>query len=340
MVHSNQDVGIIGTEPSIVRAKELVVKAQGLRILFVGETGVGKTPFARYSNRVMREVSDKERPFEQINCACLSPEHFQDQLFGHKRGAFTGAISDKKGLVEIARGGDLFLDEIGDMPLETQSHFLTFLDTMEYYPLGEDRKRKAEVRVLCATNCNLKALVELGKFRKDLYSRISQVIVEIPPLRERPGDIAALFRHFIQVFAGGPKRYDEAIISLMESYSWKEGNVRELRDAVEYLCLMASSSECIAISHMADRFRSHHERNNSDYQAKMEDVSFASKFGLEHYLERIEKSLLEKCLTKNSGSLEKMARQLRISRPTLYRRLKKYDILGTKGYEADFVLVG
>jgi len=326
---------IVGSNEAILRAQERIIQAQGLRILLVGETGVGKTPFARFSNEVVSEATGTDRPFEQINCACLSSEHFQDQLFGHKRGAFTGAIADKRGLVEIARGGDLFLDEIGDMPLETQAHFLTFLDTMEYYPLGEDKKRRAEVRVICATNRDLRAMSEQGTFRRDLYSRISQVVVEIPALRDRPEDIAPLFRHFVQYFGVGPKPYDEAIVTLFEDYSWKEGNVRELRDAVEYLCLMSASSERIRVEHVGDRFRNETSQTASgNYQPKLEDVWFVSKFGLENYLERIEKSLLEKCLTRNLGSLESMARQLRISRPTLYRRLKKYAILGARELES------
>src|SRR5690606_26115706 len=108
-----------------------VEEAASLRVLSCGETGVGKTPFARYSNEVVSSRTGQMRPFEQLNCACLNTEQFQDQLFGHKKGAFTGAISDKRGLVELARGGDLFLDEIGEMPLETQAMFLTFLDSME-----------------------------------------------------------------------------------------------------------------------------------------------------------------------------------------------------------------
>ncbi len=331
---------IIGTNEMVVRAKEKVEQAQSLRILFVGETGAGKTPFARYSNRVMSELTGFNRAFEQINCACLSPEHFQDQLFGHKRGAFTGAIADKKGLVEIARGGDLFLDEIGDMPLETQAHFLTFLDTMEYYPLGEDKKRRADVRVLCATNRDLKAMAEEGRFRKDLYSRISQVTVEIPALRERREDIAPLFRHFVAKFCGVAKPFDEAIVTLLENYTWKEGNVRELKDAVEYLCLMSASSDRIRVEHVGDRFRNEtNEAEGGDYAPKLEDVWFVSKFGLENYLERIEKSLLEKCLTRNLGSLESMAKQLRISRPTLYRRLKKYSILNARELDSPYVAV-
>jgi two-component system response regulator PilR (NtrC family) len=134
---------IIGSNARLLQAKALVEEAAGLRVLFYGETGVGKTPFARFSNQVLSRLTGEMRPFEQINCAALNTEQFQDSLFGHKKGAFTGAISDKRGLVELAKGGDLFLDEIGEMPLETQALFLTFLDSMEYYRLGDDVKRRS-----------------------------------------------------------------------------------------------------------------------------------------------------------------------------------------------------
>jgi two-component system response regulator PilR (NtrC family) len=317
---------VIGQSEAIQRAKREVERAQGLRILFVGETGVGKTPFARYSNAIM--AGNHPRPFEQVNCACLSPEHFQDQLFGHRKGAFSGAVGDKRGLVDIARGGDLFLDEIGDMPLSTQSHFLTFLDTMEYYPLGDDKKRHAEVRVLCATNRDLRRLVEEGTFRQDLFSRISQVTVEIAPLRERTEDIRPLMESFILQFVGENKPYDEAIVSLFEKNGWREGNVRELKDAVECLCLLSRHEPRLEARFLGDRYRGEvMEVQCAEPTFSVEqDLWMLSRFGLENYLEKVEKACLERLLKKNEGSLESMARQLGMSRPTLYRRLKKYSI--------------
>jgi len=323
---------IVGESEGILKAKRKVEQAQNLRILFYGETGVGKTPFARYSNEIVSRAEGRKRPFEQVNCACLSHEHFQDQLFGHKRGAFTGAIADKKGLVELAKGGDLFLDEIGDMPLETQAHFLTFLDTMEYYPLGEDRKRQADVRVLCATNRDLKKMVEAGTFRKDLYSRISQVIVDIPPLRDRGSDVELLFRHFVREFSGGPKSIDLGLIDVLANHSWEEGNVRELRDVAEYLSLMSRNSDRIEREHLGEGYRqtARVQATAAAEGVPAEDIGLLSEVGLELYLDQVEKKLLEKYLHQNLGSLESMAKQLRISRPTLYRRLKKYSIMGVK----------
>lgn len=320
---------IIGTSDGIRRAVRLVEQAKDMRILFYGETGVGKTPFAWLSNRVVSDMTGRERAFEQVNCACLSTEQFQDQLFGHRKGAFTGAISDKRGLVDLAKGGDLFLDEIGDMPLEAQAHFLTFLDSMEYYRLGEDKKLKAEVRVICATNKDLKKMVEEGKFRQDLYSRISQVVVHIPPLRERPEDIEPLFEHFVQRYAGFAKPYDRQIVDLFRKFTWEEGNVRELRDAIEYLCIMSRDSDRIEVEHLSDRYRPFREPAQSVGRPTAEPLlstELLFDYGLETYLEHVEKQVLEQQLAAHTGSVEAMAKKLKVSRPTLYRRLKKYDI--------------
>ncbi len=321
---------IVGSSESIRRALKMVEQAQDMRILFYGETGVGKTPFAAYSNLVVSRNSGGTRPFEQVNCACLNNEQFQDQLFGHKKGAFTGAISDKRGLVEIAQGGDLFLDEIGDMPLETQANFLTFLDSMEYYRLGDDRKRKASVRILCATNKDLRKMVAEGKFRQDLYSRISQVVIDLPPLRERPGDIEVLFEHFIKQFSGYAKAYDSEILRQFKKFSWEEGNVRELRDAVEYLCMMARNEDRLTLEHLSPKYRPLKDSTTLLHPLKpvslQPDVDALGEFGLENYLEHFEKQLLESQLKAHTGSVETMAKKLKVSRPTLYRRLKKYDI--------------
>jgi len=324
----NNATGLIGSHPAFLQSKSLVEKAGGLRILFYGETGAGKTPFARYSNEVMNQTQGSNRPFEQLNCACLNPEHFQDLLFGHKKGAFTGAIADKKGLVELADGGDLFLDEIGDMPISTQAHFLTFMDSLEYYRLGDDRKRRANIRVICATNRDLKKMVEEGTFRRDLYSRISQMIIPIPALRERRSDIAALVQFFIQTFCGYQKPFESEVMNILTNHSWVEGNVRELKDAVEYLCLVGKNDAMLRVNHLGDRFMKG-EMGVGDSVSFLNEpprsIEAVYQIGLDAYMERLEKHLLEKLLEVNDGCMEKLARQLKTSRSTLYRKLKKYE---------------
>jgi DNA-binding NtrC family response regulator len=330
---------IVGTNARLLQAKALVEEAAGLRVLFYGETGVGKTPFARFSSQVLSRLTGEMRPFEQINCAALNTEQFQDSLFGHKKGAFTGAISDKRGLVELAKGGDLFLDEIGEMPLETQALFLTFLDSMEYYRLGDDVKRKADVRILSATNRDLKQMVEAGKFRKDLYSRISQVVVNIPSVRDRKDDIPQLLEHFILRFAGHPKPYDPAVLELLVMRTWEDGNVRELQDAVEYLCLKSRGSDRIEVSHLGVRYLPSQGASaqastlSPEASAGVAILNYdkVMREGLELYLDVLEREILEQCLSRYPGTLDEMARDLRVSRPTLYRRLKHHQISSMRG---------
>lgn len=326
---STADLQIVGRDAGLLYAKKQVEDAVSLRVLLVGETGVGKTPFARYSSLVMSEATGQMRPFEQLNCACLNTEQFQDQLFGHKKGAFTGAISDKRGLVELARGGDLFLDEIGEMPLETQAMFLTFLDSMEYYRLGDDVKRKADVRVIAATNRNLKKMVEEGKFRKDLYSRISQVVVQIPSLRERPGDIPLLLEHFIEKYAGHAKPYNPEVLTVLREQRWEEGNVRELQSVVEYLCLRSRGVDRIEMEHVPASILSPVSEGVEaavSLEARADDFKRVMELGLESYLDAYERQILQRCIESYSGTLDEMARELKVSRPTLYRRLKRHRI--------------
>jgi len=254
---------------------------------------------------------------------------FKISFFGHKKGAFTGAIADKKGLVEIANGGDLFLDEIGEMSLEAQAHFLTFLDSREYYRLGDDKKKTADLRIICATNRDLKAMVAEGTFRKDLYSRIAQVVVPIPPLRDRMSDIPLLFEHFVAEFTGSKKSYDPAILKLLENYQWEEGNVREFRDAIEYLCIMSRDSDRLELEHLSEKYRPLSKQPAIQKQVdsiSLENMTAVFEFGLETYLGHLEKKILESSIKNYGGNLESMAEELKISRPTLYRRLKKYEI--------------
>jgi two-component system, NtrC family, response regulator len=314
---------VVGSSPVVLRAKRDVQQAGKLRILFVGETGSGKTPFARYSHFLL--ANGGPRPFEQVNCAYLTAEHFADQLFGHRRGAFTGAIGDRRGLVELARGGELFLDEIGELPLSAQALFLTFLDTMEYYPLGDDRKRRADVRIICATNRNLETMVSEGQFRRDLYSRIAQVKIPVAPLRERVGDIPELTRHFIREFSGFNKPCEDAIVERFQEHPWTEGNVRELRDVVEFLVSRSVADTALRSEHLPTKFRA---PSSITIGESFLDNTFwmAPQLGLEAYLEKIEKACLEYCLAHNEGSVESMAKNLKVSRPTLYRRLKHYGL--------------
>lgn len=322
-----------GVAPNFLAALRKTESARHLRILFTGETGVGKTPFARHSNRYLSRQTGADRPFEQVNCACLTPEYFQDTLFGHKKGAFTGALSDKIGLVELAAGGDLFLDEIGDMPLSTQVHLLTFLDNMEFYRLGDDKKRTANVRILSATNRDLAEMVEAGKFRRDLYSRLSQVEVSIPPLRERGADILRLADYFLQQLGEQQqeyKRLSPEVGSALVLHDWARGNVRELRDCVERLFWWSQGTPTIELETLllalpapASGQSEAAPTERSANGATHEQVYF---LGLEPYLQQMEKRVLKEILDQYSGHRQDLAKRLKTSRSTLYRKLKVHGL--------------
>ncbi|MFH1728892.1 MAG: sigma 54-interacting transcriptional regulator [Pseudomonadota bacterium] len=212
-------------------ALDEIKEIEDMNLLIIGETGVGKTPIAQYANRVMTNGTD--RPFVRINCAGISKERMQDEMFGHKKGAYTGAECDKKGLVEIADGGDLFLDEIGDLPLDCQADLLMFLDSDEYRRVGETTLRCAKNRIIAATNKDLDNEVNEGRFRKDLYSRLSQYRVSIPPLRERKEDILPIMEYYINKYAGFNKPYSDEVKKAYLENDFCEGNVRELKDSVK-----------------------------------------------------------------------------------------------------------
>jgi DNA-binding NtrC family response regulator len=278
---------------------------------------------------VLSQEEGTLRPFEQVNCAGLSKEQFQDTLFGHKKGAFTGAIADKAGLVAIAKGGDLFLDEVGEMPFDTQALFLTFIDTQEYYRLGDDQKRKADVRILCATNRDLKKMVAEGTFRKDLYSRLSQVIVNIPPLRQRRDDIPALVDYFVRLYAGRNKPLSDEARRRLHEYDWEEGNVRELRDAVEYLCTMGRNADLLGVEHLPERIAPAipaSELPRAGTSGMMPWMELVAAHGLESSLNAVEKQILEHYLGAFGGVTDDLVRLLKTSKPTLYRRLRQYGI--------------
>ena len=238
-------------EEEVVQAKafgELVGQSQALRhivnqidlvapteasVLILGESGTGKELVAREIHQRSRR---KDKPLVRVNCASIPKDLFESEFFGHTRGAFTGAVKDRAGRFEAAEGGTIFLDEIGEVPLDLQSKLLRVLQEKSYERVGEDRTRRADVRVIAATNRNLQRQVEAGRFREDLFYRLNVFPIQVPPLRERMEDIPLLAKHFIETSVrelGCPKpRLTRAAIAKLESYHWP-GNIRELRNIIE-----------------------------------------------------------------------------------------------------------
>ncbi len=235
-----QRFGIIGNDPKLNRAldKAIRVAPTDITVLITGESGVGKENIPKiihqYSHR-------KHGPYFAVNCGAIPEGTIDSELFGHEKGAFTGASTTRKGYFEVADGGTLFLDEVGELPLTTQVRLLRILENGEFLKVGSSKVQKTDVRIVTATNKNLIKLINDGKFREDLFYRLNTVEIDLPPLRERQGDVHLLFRKFASDFAqkyGKPTiRLTPEAISILESYDWP-GNIRQLRNVVEEISVM------------------------------------------------------------------------------------------------------
>ena len=236
-----QRFGIIGTSKLLDAALDTAVRvaATDLSVLIQGESGVGKEAFSKIIHSLSRR---KHNPFIAINCGAIPEGTINSELFGHEKGAFTGAVSERKGYFETVNGGTIFLDEIGEMPLDTQAMLLRILENGEFVRVGASKVEKTDVRVIVATNIELVQAVQKGKFREDLYYRLSTVPIKVPALKERSEDIYMLFRKFSLDFAESHRieaiRLEERARLLLERYSWP-GNIRELKNVAERLSVLS-----------------------------------------------------------------------------------------------------
>jgi len=235
-----QRFGIIGNDPGLNRAldKALRVAPTDITVLITGESGVGKENVPKIIHQFSHR---KHGPYFAVNCGAIPEGTIDSELFGHEKGSFTGAATTRKGYFEVADGGTLFLDEVGELPLTTQVRLLRVLENGEFLKVGSSKVQKTDVRIVTATNKNLLKLISDGKFREDLYYRLNTVEIDLPPLRERKGDIHLLFRKFASDFAqkyGKPAiRLTPDAIAILESYEWP-GNIRQLRNIVEEISVM------------------------------------------------------------------------------------------------------
>ncbi|HET6178047.1 MAG TPA: sigma 54-interacting transcriptional regulator [Candidatus Sulfotelmatobacter sp.] len=277
-------------------------------VLITGETGTGKELIAR----TVHESSHRRgRPWVDINCAALPENLVESELFGYEKGAFSGADSSKPGLFELADKGTLFLDEIGELQLQTQVKLLRVLDGQAFYRLGGHRKIKVDVRIVAATNQDLEAAVKDGRFRQDLYHRLGQFQLRVPPLRDRPEDIIALAEHFLRLKAPG-KNFSSQAISALLSHAWP-GNIRELRNLVAKVSMESSS----------------HEIDFSKLNAALTGEPTALRQTASMpvgNLDSMEEQMIIKALERTAGHRTMAAEQLGISRRTLSRKLKEYNI--------------
>lgn len=302
-------------------------------ILITGESGVGKEVVAHHIHKTSNR---RDKPFIHLNCASFPETLLEAELFGYEKGSFTGASSGKQGLIETANMGTLFLDEINSMPLSTQGKLLTILDNKKIRRIGSTKETSVDFRLITATNENLEILIAQKKFRADLYYRCNVIPVNIPPLRERPGDIRLLINHFLNYYNEKydlSKNFSEKVYSRLESYHWP-GNVRELRNTIERIVLMTDRS----VSQIADlppqlSYIINQKMHETDSNLNLSLPDFSSLISFQHTYDS-SKSLREQVnifeswiisqAIKQNGSLSKAAKKLDIDRSTLIRKRNSY----------------
>ncbi len=302
---------IIGTSKPIQDAIELAqrVAVTDTTVLLLGETGTGKEVFAQ---AIHQENSRRDKPFVALNCSAFSREILESELFGHRAGAFTGALKDKKGLLEEAHGGTLFLDEIGEMSLDLQAKLLRVLETNTFYKVGDTKPTQVSVRFVAATNRDLQKEAENQHFRLDLYYRLSVFEIKLPPLRQRPEDIPLLAAYFIQVYAAKMNRPlpkpSPLFMEKLQQNAWK-GNIRELKNVIERAVILANQAELT-----------------------LRELPFEMQYGTAEFtqgiatLSEIEKQHIRRILHHTQGNKTETARLLGIGLTTLYRKIEEYQL--------------
>ncbi len=324
--------GIVSRDPALQRILQTVEALADTRatILIQGESGTGKSLLAR----TIHELSSRRSgPFVEVNCGALPAGLLESELFGHARGAFTGALRDRPGKFEAADGGTIFLDEIGVAPPELQVKLLRVLQEKSFERLGETRTRTADVRVLAATNSELEQEVREGRFREDLFWRLNVVGLRLPALRERPADVPLLAEHFLQRFArehGKPERpLAPAARARLSGHEWP-GNVRELEHALERAVLLAPGAR-IEPEDLGPALASGAGLRSESGAAPAGEpaplLPLRLGVGLRKALEEPEREIIKRTLELNHGSRQATARMLELNRATLFNKMRKYDLL-------------
>lgn len=308
---------IIGAAPSMQALYSLLdrIATSDSTVLITGENGTGKELVAKAIHAVSPR---KDKPFVVQNCSAFNDNLLDSELFGHKRGAFTGAVTDKKGLFEVADKGTFFLDEIGDMSSSLQVKVLRVLQEGTFMPVGGTETKKVDVRIIAATNRDLKTMVEEGTFREDLYYRINVINLRLPPMRERLEDLELLVRHFLDKHGGDGKRLSSECVSLLRSYAWP-GNVRELENEIERLIVLSGNSPLLAAELLSERMRRGSAGNGGS-------IGSEPTSSLPDAVKALEKRMIHAALVEHDWNKTRAAAQLQVSRRNLIRLVQKYEL--------------
>jgi len=330
-VHEVEANTLVGTSPAFEQIMRTVQEAARVRstVLITGETGTGKGMIAR---AIHQQSPERDRPFQVIDCTSIPEGMMESELFGHVRGAFTGAVADKPGLIELANGGTVFLDEIGELPVILQAKLLRVLEEGEVRPVGGTRVRRIDMRFVAATNQNLEERVRQGTFRRDLYYRLAVVSIPVPPLRERPTDIPVMARHLLMRLAREMGRarchFQEDALAILVSYGWP-GNGRELRNVIERAVMLAmddtiKASDVRALLPLVETDR---VTSNNDALATLPYAD-----AKERAIEEFTKAYLRAKLSQCGGVITKAAESSGIPRQHFSLLMKRF--LGAESEEA------
>src|SRR6266446_2128526 len=312
---------VVGDSPAFkaVIDRVAMVAPTDSTVLILGETGTGKE---RIAHAIHARSHRSARPMVSVNCAAIQPSLIASELFGHERGAFTGALHQHLGRFELAEGGTIFLDEIGDLPAETQIVLLRVLQEREFERVGGTQPIRADVRVIAATNCDLRAAIAAGTFRSDLFYRLNVFPIHVPSLRERTADIVLLVEHFLRVqgsrLGKDIRGLGEATLELMRTYSWP-GNVRELQNVIERWAIVSDSADARIDESWVPREPPRATAVNGE-QSPDGTINFRE------YIETVERTLINRAMAAASGNQSDAARRLGLSRGSLLERLRKYGV--------------
>jgi DNA-binding NtrC family response regulator len=323
---------IVGQDPKMLRVFEEVrrVAPTDTTVLLEGESGTGKELLAKAIHAHSRRA---DRQFVVVDCSTFSPSLLESELFGHVKGAFTGATHDKAGIFEAAGGGTLFLDEVANLSLEVQGKLLRVMETQEYRPVGASQPRRTDIRIIAATNRDLKALTESGGFRSDLYYRLNVLPIHIPPLRERRQDIPKLAYHFLRVFCREMGRriqgFSDEALDLLTEHDWP-GNVRELKNVVERLVILTDDT-VLDSNHLMESLNDKCTPAPSRVPETLTELRRSQKRVTAEHCSRLEKAFLCRALSRAGGNISAAAKSVGMQRSNFSAMMKRHGLSGRPG---------